>query len=254
MARMLRLLDELTRTEARELAPRALLVLPVGAVEQHGPHLPIGTDTLLVTHVARAAAARAGERIDTVLAPTVAYGSSGHHIPFGGTLSLGSATLHAAAGDLVRSAAASGFRRIFLLNGHGGNDLMLQQVARDVPLDHVVDVAAGSYWTIAWQELLAAGAWERGGLPGHAGAFETSLLLALRPELVHAPPHREPEAAGDSRSLGGSFRAERHGTWQRIDGYSDSPAAGDAALGAAYLAAIVEAVAGAFVSFTEDGR
>ncbi|MEI7772206.1 MAG: creatininase family protein, partial [Chloroflexales bacterium] len=202
------LLDELTRAEARALAPDALVVLPVGATEQHGPHLPVGTDRMIVEHVARAAAAQVAGAIPVVVAPTLPFGSSHHHVPFGGTLSLGTETYYRALVDLAESLIASGFRRIFILNGHGGNSELIQLVARDLALKHPATLAAAPYWTIAWDALVAERAHVAAGLPGHAGTFETSLVLALRPDLVREPrPHRDAPADTDPRGRS-PYRAE----------------------------------------------
>src|SRR5262249_41520040 len=157
----------------------ALLVLPVGAIEQHGPHLPVAVDTYAVTHIARAAAEQAAGQIPILVAPTLPFGSSHHHLPFGGTLSLGTETYYRVLIDLAESLIAGGFRRIFFLNGHGGNNELIQLAARDLALRHPAHLAAASYWTIAWQALVAERANDSAGLPGHAGTFETSLMLAL---------------------------------------------------------------------------
>ena len=94
-----------------------------------------------------------------------------------------------------------GFTRIFLVNGHGGNHELAQLAARDVALKHPVRVAAGSYWTIAWKALVEAEAHRGRRLPGHAGDFETSIMLSLRPELVpEVRPHRD--HIGDSDPTG----------------------------------------------------
>src|SRR5688500_12711576 len=95
------LLQELTREEANAIAPAALVVLPVGATEQHGPHLPVGTDTFAVEHLARAAAAEAARDIPIVVAPTFPFGSSPNHLPLGGTMSLGTETYYRAVSDLA---------------------------------------------------------------------------------------------------------------------------------------------------------
>lgn len=246
-------LHELNRVQLASLAPTALVLVPVGATEQHGPHLPVGTDFLVVEHVARAAAAEAAREVPLLVAPTLPYGSSHHHLPFGGTLSLSTETFFGAVFDLVVSLVRDGFRRVFLLNGHGGNDDLLRLVARDVSLQHAVDVAAASYWTIARKELVEAGAPGRGQLPGHAGFFETSLLLALRPDLVAAG---RPERAPAERDRQRPYSLEQHGAWQEIDGYTDSPAAADPSSGQRYLELIVRSVAAALVEFyrtTERG-
>jgi creatinine amidohydrolase len=244
------LLQELTRTEARKVAADTLIVWPVGAVEQHGPHLPVGTDYLTVEALTRQAAEKASSRIPVLVAPTLPFGSSHHHLPFGGTMSLGTEAYYRIAYELGESLIISGFRKIFIVNGHGGNNELLQLVARDLALKHPASVAAASYWTVAWDALVALDAHKPGRLPGHAGAFETSMILALRPELVQEPrPHRDNVVGSDPRSFYRPYRAEHHGSWQAIDGYSDSPDRGDATRGQAYFAAVVDSLAAAMIEF-----
>jgi creatinine amidohydrolase len=246
--------EELTRETLRRLAPEALLVWPVGATEQHGPHLPVGTDAMHAEWVARAAADRAASSITCVVAPTLRIGSSAHHLPFGGTMSLPTETYYRTVRAGVESLVASGFRRIFVINGHGGNHELIALVVRDVALEHErVHLAAGSWWAMAWDELIAAGAGEVGRFPGHAGRFETSVMLAMRPELVTLPlPHRESPGSTDPRRFGGDYRAEHAGSWQAIDGYGDSPDLADAALGRRWLDVAADAVARALVTFQRD--
>ncbi|MGN6484428.1 MAG: creatininase family protein, partial [Thermomicrobiales bacterium] len=112
--------NALRRDEIRSrLADGALVVLPTAATEQHGPHLPTGHDSVTVEHIARAAAD--ASLAEVILAPVLCFGSSQHHLPFGGTLSLSTETYYHVARDLVESILASGARRVLLLNGHGGN-------------------------------------------------------------------------------------------------------------------------------------
>lgn len=244
------LFEELTRVEMQEIAPSALAVLPVGATEQHGPHLPSGTDAMHAEYVARGAAARIAAQTPVVVTPTLAFGSSPHHLPFGATLSLTSQTFSNVLHDLCISLLGAGFRQIFILNGHGGNHELIQLAARDLALTHPVSVAAGSWWSIAWDALTAAGACDLGRLPGHAGAFESSVVLALRPELVHEPrPHRDQFPVSDPRGFAAAYRTETPDAWLRIDGYSDSPDRGSAEQGRRYLDLAVEAVATALLEF-----
>lgn len=244
------LLSEITRAEAREAANRALVVLPTGATEQHGPHLPVGTDSMAVEAVARSAAERVRPAVPALVAPTLAFGSSHHHLPFGGTMSVSTETYYRLICDLLESLAESGFRRVFIVNGHGGNSELVQLAARDVALRRPIAVAAGSYWTIAWERLTAAGAGKVGHLPGHAGAFETSLVAALRPELVREPrPERPLDPRSDPPMPSNPYRSEIHGFWQSIDGYSDSPARGCRDDGQRFLAAAVAGVAEALAAF-----
>ena len=248
------LLHELTREKARELAPQTLLVLPVGAVEQHGPHLPVGTDYLTVEHVTRCAAEQAQETISVLVAPTLPFGSSHHHLSFGGTLSLATETYYRVLADLGESMIVSGFRSLVLINGHGGNHELIQLVARDLAIKHNVKFAAMSYWTVAWDALVAEGAHLKGHLPGHAGYYETSQIMALRPDLVVEPlPHRDGVAGSDPRSFYGPYRSEKHRFLEDLDGYTDSPDQGDAEQGKAYLAAVIRSVGQAFVEFHKSG-
>jgi creatinine amidohydrolase len=152
--------------------------------------------------------------------------------------------------DLLESLILDGFRRIFLLNGHGGNHELAQLAVRDTALKHEARLASGSYWAIAWDELIAAGAHLARRVPGHAGDFETSVMLSLRPDLVSEQrPHRDDTADSDPRRFEAPWRHERHGFWTEIDGYTDSPDQGSAATGAVFRKVIAGAVAQAFIDF-----
>jgi creatinine amidohydrolase len=234
--------------EAAEHGGRTVVVLPVGSLEQHGPHMPLGTDTLLAEHIARAAVDTLAE-VPLVVAPALNYGCSHHHLPFGGTASMRTEQLLAVLGDVVGSLLVSGFGGVFMLNGHGGNQEVVQLVARDLQLTHDAHIAAGSYFQIARESLVAAGVADLGELPGHAGAFETSLMLAVRPELVRlsAVPRREKPAQGWPRPL--SYRLARPGPFRGADGFSDDPGRADAAKGALLLDLCVTAVSAALLEF-----
>jgi creatinine amidohydrolase len=248
------LFEELDRESLAALAGEGLLVWPVGATEQHGPHLPVGTDAMHAEWVAHAAVERLGGVVPIVVAPTLRIGSSAHHVPFGGTLSFTTWTYYRAVREAVEALIGGGFRRLFILNGHGGNHELIALVARDVALERSdVHIAAGSWWAMARAELTAAGAADAGRFPGHAGRFETSLVLAMRPELVRGPlPHREPgTAVGRS---GNDLRAEHSGFWQAIEGFTDSPDLAEAELGRRWLEVAAQVVARAFESFYRESR
>ncbi len=249
MPRPLLLADQ-TRAMAREAVAETLLVWPMGAIEQHGPHLPVGTDTFTIEHVTRLAAAQAARQIPVTVAPTLPFGSSHHHLPFGGTMSLDSEAYYRMMTALCESLIISGYRRIFLVNGHGGNHELLQLVARDLALKHSASLAAASYWSVAWDALVQLDAHANCRFPGHAGAFESSVMLALRPELVQEPrPHRGLSGSTDPRGFVRPYRAEHPGSWQAIDGYTDSPARGDAERGRQYLAVIIDELTKAMIEF-----
>jgi creatinine amidohydrolase len=240
-------LAEWTREDAAEYAARTVVVLPIGALEQHGPHLPLATDALLAEHIAQAAA---DGLADVVVAPAFSYGCSHHHLPFGGTASLRSTTLLAGLADLVESLLVSGFAGVFLLNGHGGNGEIVQLVARDVGVERQAYLAAGSYFQIAAERLAAAGATELGELPGHAGAFETSLMLAAFPRLVRqasTPTRPRPESGWPRKR---SYRIATPGPFRGGDGFSDDPSAASPVHGSRLLAICVETVRAAFADFT----
>ena len=240
--------NEYTRDELRAMGPDAVVVLPVGATEQHGPHLPVGTDHFAVEHIAVEAAKGVADRLSVLVAPALPYGSSHHHLPFSGTLSLGTETYYRVITDLVESLLIDGFRRVFVLNGHGGNNELIQLAVRDLALRRPAELAAASYWTIASDDLVKVEANRYGRFPGHAGTFETSLVLALRPELVREPrPHRDD--AGTTLVSSPNYRLERHGAWQEIDGYTDSPDQGTPALGRLYLQTVAGAVGRTLIEF-----
>jgi creatinine amidohydrolase len=239
-------LAEWTREEAAEYAKNTVVVLPVGALEQHGPHLPLATDALLAEHIAHTAASQLA---DVVVAPVFSYGCSHHHLSFSGTASLRTQALLGALTDLVDSLLVSGFAGVFLLNGHGGNAEIVQLVARDLSVQRQAHLAGGSYFHIAAERLAAAGAAELGELPGHAGAFETALMLAAFPLLVRqplTPRRRKPEPGWPSPPR---YRLAVPGPFRGQDGFSDDPGAATPGDGAELLAICVETVRDAFAGF-----
>ncbi|MBO0852639.1 MAG: mycofactocin biosynthesis peptidyl-dipeptidase MftE [Nocardia sp.] len=157
-------LDELTSTDLAERAHPPLLAVPLGATEQHGPHLPLGTDTAVAVELCRRLAT---ERADIVVAPAITYGSSGEHAGFPGTLSIGQRALELLIVELVRS--ADEFAGVILVNGHGGNLRPLR--------------AAGELLRGEGRRVLV---WSPTGPADdtHAGHGETSVMLHLAPEQV----------------------------------------------------------------------
>ena len=167
----LRLFDELTRDACRAAAHEAVLVWPVASTEQHGPHLPTGTDAMHAEWVAHEAARLVDGQVPLVVAPTLRFGSSAHHVPFGGTMSLSTDTFYRVVYEGVESLLAGGWHRLFIVNGHGGNHEIIQLVARDIALEHDVHVAAGSWWAIARDALRGSRGRRRGTVPRTCGAL-----------------------------------------------------------------------------------
>src|SRR5262249_37856590 len=192
---------EMTWPQLREVPRDATVVVaPIAACEQHARHLPTFTDTLLVTAVAEGVERRLPERV--LLLPTQWLGASGHHLRFGATLSAEVDTHIDLLCDLITPLLDDGHRRVLLLNGHGGNiDTMQVALRRLQPRYRDRQLAAASYWDLADKELAALAEGPRKQM-GHACEFETSMVLALRPELVRQaeikndPPPAEPVLRG----------------------------------------------------------
>ncbi|HEY7361121.1 MAG TPA: mycofactocin biosynthesis peptidyl-dipeptidase MftE [Streptosporangiaceae bacterium] len=207
-------LAALTSPEVGELAAAgALLAVPVAATEQHGPHLPLSTDTdLAVALCARLAAARPG----VLVAPPLAYGGSGEHEDFPGTLSIGTEAVEFLLVELCRSATRT-FSRVLLVSAHGGNTGPVRRAERRLRAESR-DILA---WLPAWEG------------DAHAGRAETSLELALAPDRVR-PGRAE---AGNTRPLTELMPELRHSGVRAVspNGVLGDPAGASAAEGAALL-------------------
>ena len=200
-----------------EEADPATLIVPLGATEQHGPHLPFGTDTRIAAALAEAVAEQVP---DTFVAPPLPYGSSGEHQDFPGTLSIGAEATESILVELGRSATET-FDRLLFLNAHGGNARPLLAAVARLSLEGR-DVRA---WSPSW------------GGDAHAGRTETSLMLALAPESVgegRAPGNTAPLATliGDLYAHGVRAVAP--------DGVLGDPTEASAAEGSRLIAAAVE--------------
>ena len=156
-----------TWPEVDDLGGRAVLALPLGSLEQHGPHLPLDTDTRVAVAVARGLATR---RPDVALAPPLAYGASGEHADFPGTLLVGHEVLAGLLVELVRSARRA-FAGVVLVSGHGGNAEALRTAE--------AHAAAEGDHLLVWTATVPGG-------DAHAGRTETSLMLAVDPSLVQS--------------------------------------------------------------------
>jgi creatinine amidohydrolase len=148
-----------------EAAMGGLLAVPLGSLEQHGPHLPLDTDSRIALELVRRLAAL---RPGVVIAPTVPYGSSGEHESFPGTISIGQEALELMLIELVRSATRT-FPHIVLVSGHGGNAAPMQRAVRRMRSE--------GRSVLGWAPAIA-------GADGHAGRTETSIMLALAPANV----------------------------------------------------------------------
>ena len=180
--------DELTWPEMRQaIAQQPVVLLPFGTIEDHGPHLPINTDNVIVEAICLEAARRAAG--DVLLMPLVAYGLDEHHMDFHGTVSVDIQTLLAYVADVASSVARHGFTHVLIVNGHGSNEPIADLAARRVVLETGAICGAMSP-NAAIDPTLAEPVFSemRQSAPGgvsHAGEYETAMMLHLRPDLVH---------------------------------------------------------------------
>src|SRR5437867_712709 len=181
------LIEEMTWMEVRDAVAsgKRRVIVMLGAMEQHGPHLPIGTDTFLGYAVGARLARRLG---DALLAPVVSLGYSVGHLPMAGTVSVEEPTLEAVIADLCRSLARHGFREIILLCSHGGNYHALARVLPRLRQEHrglrLSAITDFDEWLEATKAFARREGLDMARVGVHAGQGETSLMLAHRPELV----------------------------------------------------------------------
>lgn len=222
---------DLTWPEVTARADGAVLVVPVGSCEQHGPHLPLTTDTDIAVGIAAGVRDRLPQ---VVVGPPVTLGSSGEHDGFAGTLSIGQQAVELLLIELGRSAGAT-FERTLLLSAHGGN---AEPVARAV-----ATLRAEGRDVRVWSPSFRGDA--------HAGRTETSLLLHLRPEVVRA----DRLAAGATAPLGELLPALRSGGVASVSptGVLGDPTGATAAEGAELLAVAVYDLAGVLRSWLDAG-
>lgn len=192
------LLHEMTWPEVEGLSKDTPVVFPVAAMEQHGRHMPLFTDSLLLGEVVRRASEKVGDRV--LFAPLQWLGNSDHHLDFPGTLSAPPRAYLDLLAGLLENFLSFGFRRLVLLNGHGGNIVPISQVVFEVRQRHRgrrdLLLLGATYWTL--------GTGGREPDPrlvqdhmGHACEWETSMMLRLDPRLVRDPSAIEAIPQGD---------------------------------------------------------
>lgn len=194
--------QELKTTDFLAIPRDTPVVLPVAAIEQHGPHLPVATDRLIAEHFADALNSQLGDGV--LILPTVAVGCSEHHMDFPGSLTLTHDTFSQVVQENLESACLHGFRNFLVLNAHGGNQGIGQVIVEKFGAARPQSqIALATWWRIASDELAFLNETGLGGV-GHACEFETSLMLLIAPLFVDmaAAPSRSnnttyPWAEGD---------------------------------------------------------
>jgi len=224
---------ELRSSDFARLDPAAAVaVLPVAAVEQHGPHLPLNVDTALVDGVIAAALPHLPTDAPVLVLPTQQVGLSPEHERFAGTLTLSSATLIALWTELGACVARAGVRKLLLFNSHGGQVSVMDIVARELRARHGLLVYSASWYSLPQSDAVQAlfpPEEHRFGI--HAGDVETSMMLALRPDLVDMAQAQHFHSTSQDRAahypILGNGRSAKLG-WQMQD-YNPQGAVGNAA-------------------------
>ncbi len=182
--------QDLTTAEFRGLEPeRTVALLPVGAIEQHGPHLPVGVDTRINDGILERAGALAPATPAVLLLPTIPVGKSNEHQDFAGTLTLSAETLIRVLTDLGESVGRAGVRKLVLFNSHGGQPQILDIVAQDLRTRLSMLVVSASWFAFGPPAGTFDGEEARHGI--HGGGIETSIMLHLAPGLVREDERRD---------------------------------------------------------------
>ena len=221
-------------------AAQTIVVLPVAATEQHGPHLPLCVDTALVDGVVAAALPKLPPALKVLFLPTQAVGLSPEHAAFAGTLTLKTETILRLWTDIGESVAAAGIKKLLIFNSHGGQVSVMDLVARDLRARLGLLVYSASWFNMPLldennqdvSELFSADE-HRFGI--HGGAIETSMMLALKPSLVEMAQAQNFASTAQDRaqslSILGNGKSAKLG-WQMQD-YNLAGAVGNAAAASA---------------------
>ena len=222
-------------SEAFSRLPRGRLiaVLPVAAIEQHGPHMPMSTDHAIVDGVIDATIPKLPDALPVLFLPTMPFGKSNEHSRYPGTLTLSARTLIDVWMDLGASVARSGVKKLVLLNSHGGQQSVMDIVIRDLREAHSLVCVAANWYALGLPEGLFDEREQRHGI--HAGDIETSMLLALAPSTVRMEHARDFHSLTETLAREGrhlSITPSGKLAWQTQD-LNPAGAAGNATLATA---------------------
>jgi creatinine amidohydrolase len=225
----------LDRESIARAFPETVVVLPIGALEQHGPHLATGTDFISATEIVGRAARKAAKPV--LVLPPVPYGLSHYHTQFGATVALRAETLSRALNEICESVRLCGAKTLFIINGHGGNRGICTTTALEMSTQDF-RVFGISYWDLAPETAKKLFAADQGSV-GHAGQAETSIVAAIRPDLFRPARPIPHEPIGPSLGL---TAIQRLGA----TGVSGDPAAASVELGERFIDEIVDRMADLF--------
>jgi creatinine amidohydrolase len=238
---------DFARLQASGEAARTIAVLPVAAIEQHGPHLPVSVDQTLVDGVVAASLPHLPADLPVLFLPTQQVGKSNEHIRFPGTLTLSAETVIRLWTELGQSVARAGVRKLVLFNSHGGQVSVMDIVARELRTQCGLLVYSTNWFTLPLGDAVNGQFTPQEHRFGiHAGEVETSMMLALRPQLVDMAQARDFKSTAQERAA--RFPILGNGTtaklgWQMQD-YNPMGAAGNAALATAEKGRTVVEAAG----------
>jgi creatinine amidohydrolase len=239
--------DLSTRDFARLDAAATVAVLPVAAIEQHGPHLPVSVDTTLVDGIVAAALPHLPADVPVLFLPTQQVGKSNEHVRFPGTLTLSAETLIRVWMEIGEGVARTGIKKLVLFNSHGGQVSIMDIVARDLRTRHDLIVFSTSWFNLPLgDEVEGQFPHEEHRFGIHAGDIETSMMLALKPERVDMAQARDFKSSSQQRAakypILGNGKSAKLG-WQMQD-YNPAGAAGNASRATAQKGqALVDAAA-----------
>jgi len=184
--------DQLTSPDIDALNKNIPVILPVAAIEQHGAHLPLATDRMIGEYFCQQLHENIPEKV--LILPAMSVGCSEHHMDFSGSLTLQHDTFLRQAEDILESVAFHGFKNLIIFNSHGGNSGIGQVIVEHFGKRHPeCRIVLATWWKIAGEELFELNETGAGGV-GHAGEFETSLMMHIAPELVRHDKIREKRA------------------------------------------------------------